>query len=153
MDLTVVCPTEADTMAVASRLAAETRPGDIVVLKGGLGSGKTRFAGGLAAGLGVEEQVVSPTFVLMREYRSGFLPVFHVDVYRLGSVHEFDDLDVLERAADGVLVIEWGDAVASALPGDVLTVELEVADDGARRLRFDPSGSWADRDLARVVGG
>lgn len=152
MELTVVCATEADTMAVAGRLAAETRPGDTVILKGELGSGKTRFAGGLAVGLGVEEQVVSPTFVLMREYRSGFLPLIHVDVYRLGSVLEFDDLDVFERAADGVLVIEWGDAVASALPSDLLTVAIDVEEDGSRRITFHPSGSWEDRDLKRVVG-
>src|SRR5690606_28836244 len=69
VELSVVCPAEAATVAVAGRLAAEVRPGDVIVLKGALGSGKTRFAGGLAAGLGVEETVVSPSFVLMREYR------------------------------------------------------------------------------------
>ncbi|MFP3913373.1 MAG: tRNA (adenosine(37)-N6)-threonylcarbamoyltransferase complex ATPase subunit type 1 TsaE [Actinomycetota bacterium] len=151
MDLTVVCPAEADTVAVAGRLAAEVQPGDVVVLKGPLGSGKTRFVGGLAVGLGVEEQVVSPTFILMREYRSGFLPVVHVDVYRLGSMNEFDDLDVFERASDGVLVIEWGDAIASALPSDILVVEMEVADNGDRTLRFLPYGSWSGRNLDRVV--
>lgn len=151
MELSVVCPREADTMAVAARLAAEVRPGDVVVLKGGLGAGKTRFVGGLAAGLGVEEQVVSPTFIIMREYRSGFLPIVHVDVYRLGSINEFDDLDVYERAADGVLVIEWGDAVLAALPSDVLMVEFAIGPDQERTLRFVPSGSWRDRDLHRVV--
>lgn len=139
-------------MAVAGRLAAEVKPGDVIVLSGDLGAGKTRFVGGLAAGLGVEEQVVSPTFVLTREYRSGFLPVIHVDVYRLGSMNEFEDLDVYERAAEGVLVIEWGDAVASALPTDVLTVRFEVDDAEARTLRFQPSGDWCERDLDRVVG-
>lgn len=151
MELRVVCPQETDTLAVAGRLAAEVQPGDVVVLKGDLGSGKTRFVSGLAAGLGVEEQVVSPSFVLMREYRSGFLPVIHVDVYRLGSINEFDDLDVFERAADGVLVIEWGDAVVSALPPDLLTVRFEVGDDGTRTLRFEPSGTWVRRDLSRVA--
>lgn len=138
-------------MAAAARLAAEVRPGDVVVLKGGLGAGKTRFVSGLAAGLGVEEQVVSPTFILMREYRSGFLPVVHVDVYRLGSINEFDDLDVFERAAEGVLVIEWGDAVMAALPPDVLVVEFEVGSNEERTLRLRPSGSWRHRDLGRVV--
>lgn len=148
--MTVVCPAEADTVAAAGRLAAEVHPGDVVALVGELGAGKTRFAGGLAAGLGVEEPVVSPTFVLMREYRSGFLPVVHVDAYRLGSIYEFEDLDPFERAAGGVLVIEWGDAVASALPADVLTVRFEVADDGSRTLHLSPSGAWTGRDLSRV---
>lgn len=152
MDLRVVCPDEASTVAVAGRLAAEVLPGDVITLVGPLGAGKTRFAGGLAAGLGVEEQVVSPSFVLMREYRSGFLPVVHVDVYRLGSINEFDDLDVFERAADGVLVIEWGEAVSSVLPPDVLAVTFETDPGGARTLHLEPSGSWCSRDLNRVVG-
>jgi tRNA threonylcarbamoyladenosine biosynthesis protein TsaE len=151
VELSVVCPEEADTMAVAGRLAAEVRPGDVIVLSGDLGAGKTRFVGGLAAGLGVEERVVSPTFILTREYRSGFIPVIHVDVYRLGSMNEFEDLDVYERAAEGVLVIEWGDAVASALPADVLTVRFEVDESEARNLRFQPAGDWCERDLSRVV--
>lgn len=148
--MTVVCSSEADTVAAAGRLAAEVHPGDVVALVGELGAGKTRFAGGLAAGLGVEEPVVSPTFVLMREYWSGFLPVVHVDAYRLGSIYEFEDLDPFERAAGGVLVIEWGEAVASALPADVLTVRFEVADDGTRTLHLSPSGVWTERDLSRV---
>lgn len=152
MDLTVVCPDEASTVAVAGRLAAEVLPGDVITLIGPLGAGKTRFAGGLAAGLGVEERVVSPSFVLMREYRSGFLPVVHVDVYRLGSINEFDDLDVFERAADGVLVIEWGEAVSSALPPDVLAVTFETDPGGERTLHLEPSGSWCTRDLNRVAG-
>jgi tRNA threonylcarbamoyladenosine biosynthesis protein TsaE len=145
------CPTEADTRAVASKLAASLRPGDVVLLAGGLGAGKTLFTAGLAAGLGVEEQVVSPSFVLVRRYRTGFLPVIHVDVYRLGSINEFDDLDVYELAADGVLVIEWGDALEGAVPEDHLTVEFTVEPDATRVLRLVPSGSWLDRDLGLVA--
>lgn len=148
--MSVVCPEEADTLAVAGRLAAEVRPGDVVVLAGPLGSGKTRFAGGLAAGLGVQEQVVSPTFVLMREYTSGFIPFVHVDVYRLSSINEFDDLEVFERAADGVVVIEWGDAVAPTLPSDHLVVRIDVGADESRIIGFHPSGTWKTRDLSRV---
>ncbi len=151
MDLTAVCADEADTVALAGRLAAEVCPGDVIALVGPLGAGKTLFAGGLATGLGVEEQVVSPSFVLMREYRSGFLPVVHVDVYRLGSINEFDDLDVYERAADGVLLIEWGEAVVPALPNDVLTVTFEVDDESTRTIHLHPSGAWSTRDLTRVV--
>lgn len=149
--MTVVCAEEADTLAVGGRLAAEIRPGDIVVLAGGLGAGKTLFVGGLAAGLGVQEPVTSPSFVLMREYRSGFIPVIHVDVYRLGSFNEFEDLDIYERALDGVLAVEWGDVVAGALPEDHLVVRFEVDSDGVRTLAFEPHGTWAGRDLSRVI--
>lgn len=147
----VSCSTEGDTRAFAGRLASALRPGDVVLLAGGLGSGKTLFTGGLAAGLGVEEQVVSPSFVLVRQYDSGFMPVVHVDVYRLGSLNEFDDLDVFELAEDGVLVIEWGDAVEPAMPEDHLRIDFEVSEDETRLLRLVPSGSWANRNLEAVV--
>lgn len=147
---TYECREPADTVALAGRLAALLSPGDIVVLKGGLGAGKTLFTSGLAAGLGVEEQVVSPSFVLVRQYRSGFLPLIHVDVYRLGSMNEFDDLDVIEMATDGVLVIEWGDAVENGLPVDHLRVEFEVEEDETRRITLVPLGSWSERSLELV---
>lgn len=147
----VHCPTPEDTEALGSRLAASLGPGDVIVLAGGLGAGKTLFAKGVATGLGVDEPVVSPSFVLVREYRSGFTPVIHVDVYRLGSINEFDDLDVFESAKDGVLVIEWGTAVESVLPRDHLRVEFDVGDDESRTLRFVAEGRWAQRDLGGVA--
>ena len=79
------------------------------------------------------------------------MPVIHVDVYRLGSINEFEDLDVFELARSGVLVIEWGDAVEPALPEDHLRIDFEVHDDDARVLRFVPSGSWTDRSLEAVA--
>ncbi len=146
-----LCPTESDTVSFAARLAALLKPGDIIVLSGGLGVGKTLFTGGLASGLGVEETVVSPSFVLVRQYRTGFMPIIHVDVYRLGTINEFDDLDVFEMAAEGVLVIEWGDAIESALPEDHLSIEFEVGESEERTLTLHPSGSWEDRDLEAVL--
>lgn len=143
----VRCATAGDTESLGGRVAATLKPGDVVVLAGGLGAGKTLFTRGLATGLGVDEPVVSPSFVLVREYRSGFVPVIHADVYRLGSMNEFDDLDVLEMSKDAVLVIEWGEAVESALPADHLRVEFQVEADESRTLRFIGEGEWASRDL------
>lgn len=143
----VRCATPDDTEALGGRVASSLRPGDIVVLAGGLGAGKTLFTKGLATGLGVEEPVVSPSFILVRQYRSGFMPLIHADVYRLGSINEFDDLDVLEMSKEGVLVIEWGGAIESALPPDHLRVEFVVNDDDSRILRFKSEGSWAMREL------
>jgi len=147
----VRCVTPDDTEALGGRVASSLRPGDIVVLAGGLGAGKTLFTKGIATGLGVEEPVVSPSFVLVREYRSGFMPLVHADVYRLGSINEFDDLDVLEMSKEGVLVIEWGGAVESALPPDHLRIEFEVNDDESRILRFKSEGSWAMRELDHLT--
>lgn len=140
----------AETMGIGRRLAALCRPGDVVLLCGRLGSGKTAFAGGLAEGLGIDEPVTSPSFVLMRRYDSGFTPLLHVDVYRLGSLAEFNDLDVFEEVGEGVLLVEWGNAVAGALPADHLSVEIEVEDETTRTLRFRPFGSWLDRPLSEL---
>ncbi len=152
MIVTLTCPTVTDTRAAAGRLAALLRPGDVVVLAGPLGCGKTTFAGGLADGLGVEEPVTSPSFILMRRYDSGFLPMVHVDVYRLGTVGEFEDLEVLEEGRDGVVVIEWGNAVLPLLPDDHLVVEFDVQPGGTRILRLVPSGDWKQRPLEEVEG-
>lgn len=145
------CESEIDTRAAAGRLAALCRPGDVIVLEGPLGAGKTAFTSGLADGLGVEELVVSPSFVLMRRYDSGFLPLVHVDVYRIRSTGEFEDIDALEEGREGVVVIEWGDVVAGVLPSDRLTVRFEVVDGGGRVLRFVPAGIWSERPLGEVA--
>lgn len=151
MTVEISCPSATDTRAAARRLAALCRPGDVILLCGALGSGKTTFAGGLGEGLGVEEVVVSPSFVLVRRYDSGFLPLVHVDVYRLSSVAEFDDLGVFEEGREGVVVIEWGDAVGAAAPEDHLRVDLEVGDDGTRLVRLRPAGVWTVRPLEEVA--
>ena len=143
----ILCPTPADTQALAARLAAYVRHGDVIILVGGLGAGKTLFAGGLATGLGVEEPVISPSYVLIRQYDSGFLPLYHVDVYRLSSLNEMDDLDVFQLARDGVLVLEWGDAVEGMLPEDLLRIEFDVHHDQARAIRLIPQGAWVNREL------
>ncbi|HLE38627.1 MAG TPA: tRNA (adenosine(37)-N6)-threonylcarbamoyltransferase complex ATPase subunit type 1 TsaE [Acidimicrobiia bacterium] len=146
----VRCADAAVTRAVGRRLAALLRPGDVVLLAGGLGAGKTVFAGGIGEGLGVEDPVVSPTFVLVRRYR-GFLPMTHADIYRLGSSAEIDDLDLPAEASDGVLVVEWGDAAEQAFGEDHLLVRFVVEDDGARRLELVPRGSWVPRPLHEVT--
>ena len=148
--IVVNCPTEMETRALAARLASLCRPGDVIVLSGGLGVGKTTFVGGLADGLGVEENITSPTFVLMRQYGSGFLPLIHVDVYRLSSSLEFDDLEVFELGREGVVAIEWGDVVGAVLPTDRLHVELALGDEGARSITLQPMGAWNARPIAEV---
>lgn len=140
-----LCRRPGDTADLGARLAALLRPGDVVVLSGPLGAGKTLFTSGIAAGLGVEEPVISPSFILTREYSSGFLPLIHADIYRLTTRNEFDDLDLLSQSSHGVLVIEWGDVVEPILPPDHLRVDFEVDDDEARNITLVPFGSWRTR--------
>ena len=141
---------DADTRAIGRRLSGLLRAGDVVVLCGPLGAGKTAFVGGIADGLGIDEHVTSPSFVLMKKYTSGFLPLVHVDVYRIGSLGEFDALDVYEESLSSVLVVEWGDAVVASLPGDHLKVLIEITGETDRRVRLEPNGDWAKRPLEEM---
>jgi tRNA threonylcarbamoyladenosine biosynthesis protein TsaE len=112
---TTTTHSELETAAVGRELAAALSAGDVVLLYGNLGSGKTAFVRGLAEGLGVpREDVSSPTFTLVQEYRGGRLPLFHVDLYRLDDPREVDDLGLEEIAEDGVLAIEWAEKLGDA---------------------------------------
>jgi tRNA threonylcarbamoyladenosine biosynthesis protein TsaE len=164
MELVLRTETADDTRAVGAAIASLLRPRDAVVLTGELGAGKTTLVQGVAAGLGAQEHVASPTFTLVREYTSGRVPLAHVDIYRLERVQEVVDLalDELEDG-EGVLMVEWGDAVEELLSDDRLRVELtsdqtvELTSDqtnDARLLTVSARGpSWAERwaDLALAL--
>ena len=146
----IVCTTADETRSLGRRLASLVRPGDVLLLKGRLGAGKTVFAGGVAEGLGVEEQVTSPSFVLVKRY-AGFMPVVHADVYRIGSLAEIDDLDLLDEAGDGVLLVEWGNVAEQQFGDEHLLVEFTVTEDESRAIRLVPAGAWAERPLVEVA--
>jgi tRNA threonylcarbamoyladenosine biosynthesis protein TsaE len=123
-----------DTRALAAGIARLAKPGDLIVLAGDLGTGKTAFAQGFAQGLGVDEPVTSPAFVLVRTYE-GRLPMVHLDVYRLDHMQELVDLGISEMLDEGaVTLVEWGDAVTPALPADFLEVRLEAAEAPDERI-------------------
>ena len=125
---------EEDTMAYARQLAARLKAGDVLLLSGSLGAGKTAFVRGLAAGLGIPpEDVSSPTFTLVHEYRHGRLALFHADLYRLDRAATAD-LGLEELGlTDGVLAIEWPDRLTHQLPG-ATRVDIEWIDDTTRRI-------------------
>ena len=132
-ELTV--PTAADMRALGERRAAELRPGDLVVLTGDLGAGKTTLVQGLAAELGVIEPVLSPTFVIARVYRSGRVPLVHVDAYRLGSAVEVEDLDLDASVEESATVVEWGEGLVDDLATDRLVLQILRSDDAADETR------------------
>ena len=130
-----IIDTEAGTRALGLSIADAAEPGDIIALIGALGTGKTALTKYIAEGLGVKEEVISPTFTIVREYRSGRLPLFHFDVYRLSGPEEFIDAGAEDYLEDsGLSVIEWADIVADALPADALLVNIEYAEDDKRRI-------------------
>ncbi len=135
-----------DTAKAGAVVAELLGRGDVVSLTGDLGAGKTTFVQGAARALGVEDRVVSPTFVLVREY-AGRILVRHVDVYRLERIQEVLDLGFEDLVdAGGVAFIEWGDAIEALLPDDHLEVELLGVDDRTRTIRVTGRGRvWASR--------
>jgi tRNA threonylcarbamoyladenosine biosynthesis protein TsaE len=150
MTLVVRATTAEDTREVGEALSASLRAGDVVVLSGELGAGKTTLVQGIARGLGVEDAVSSPTFTLVKEYE-GFLNIAHVDVYRLERLQDVVDLG-LDELADGeaVILVEWGDVVEQLLPADRLRVELQPVDpSSAGEVRLitlsADGGSWQER--------
>lgn len=142
----MLLPTAEDTRALGRAVADVARAGDLVVLTGPLGAGKTVLAQGIGAGLGAPGPVISPTFVLARVHRGGRLPLVHVDTYRLGSVAEVDDLDLDADVAESVTVVEWGGGLVERLTDSHLEVRLSPADDESRTAELVPvGGDWPDR--------
>ncbi len=144
------------TRALGAALAAHLRPGDVVLLSGDLGAGKTVLVQGIAAGLGVAETPTSPTFALVHEHQGTDLRLLHADAWRLESPAEAVDLALAEEVDDGrsVLVIEWGELAAAALPGDHLRVVLETGPGEAHRMLlflFDGE-SWEARRAIVAAG-
>ena len=133
----MVTTSEAETQTVARELAATLRPGDVLLLSGDLGSGKTTFVKGLAAGLGIDpDEVSSPTFTLLHEYHGGRLTLYHADLYRLDKTGS-DDLGLEETGAqEGVLVIEWPDRLTHDMPG-AKVIRLDVVDEASRRITIE----------------
>jgi tRNA threonylcarbamoyladenosine biosynthesis protein TsaE len=151
------------TRAFGRRLASILRAGDVVLLVGQLGAGKTTLAQGIGEGLGVEGSVASPTFIIARVHpaRPAGLPLVHVDAYRLPSLAELDDLDLDTSLEESVTVVEWGSGIAEVLAASYLTVTLDrgrggeaQADSSPRDATIDATGPrWAGVDLTVLERG
>ncbi|HWB67622.1 MAG TPA: tRNA (adenosine(37)-N6)-threonylcarbamoyltransferase complex ATPase subunit type 1 TsaE [Mycobacteriales bacterium] len=144
--------------ALGERIAERLRAGDLAVLSGPLGAGKTTLAQGIGRGLGVTGPVLSPTFVIARVHRGGRLPLVHADAYRLGSVAEVDDLDLDASLDESVTLVEWGEGLVEGLAGDRLEITISREGDGdtrlvevvgvGRRWGAGASGSCVDSDAS-----
>jgi tRNA threonylcarbamoyladenosine biosynthesis protein TsaE len=145
-----------ETEAVGAAFGALLRRGDVVLVAGDLGAGKTTFVKGVARALGVRDRVTSPTFTIVQEYE-GRIPVAHVDVYRLERVQELHDVGFAELLDGRVVLVEWGDKVEPVMPGDRIEVRLAPGDEpNVRTITFVPHGaSWHARaqQLAAALRG
>ena len=137
--MTYVTNSPAETEALGQRLAERLQPGDVIAYTGDLGAGKTAFTRGLARGLGITERITSPTFTIVNEYQGGRLPLFHFDMYRLGSSDELYDIgweDYLTRG--GVCAVEWSEIVADALEEDCIRVDIrQVETENQRKITIE----------------
>lgn len=130
IDVTTNSPEE--TRRIGAGFASLVRRGDLINLIGDLGAGKTSLVQGLAEGLRVNENITSPTFAIIKEYETGRLPLFHIDVYRLDGARDLEELGYEDCFyADGVTAVEWGDKVSELIPEDALTIEMKRAGAGA----------------------
>ena len=136
-----------ETELLGQKLGAVLRGGEVIAYRGDLGAGKTAFTRGLARGLGISMRVTSPTYTIVNEYTGGRLPLFHFDMYRLGSSDELFDIgweDYLLRG--GVCAVEWSENVADAMQ-DAVTVSIEKTGDAERRITIEGGKGYADFGL------
>ncbi|MDR0140289.1 tRNA (adenosine(37)-N6)-threonylcarbamoyltransferase complex ATPase subunit type 1 TsaE [Metabacillus idriensis] len=127
------------TTKLAVRLGELVNPGDVITLEGDLGAGKTTFTKGLAKGLGIQKNVNSPTFTIMKEYRDGRLPLYHMDVYRMEDSEEDLGFDEFFEG-EGVTVVEWAHLIQEQLPPDRLGIRILRVENESREIIFEPIG-------------
>lgn len=139
-----------DTMELAENIESEKFPGMVICLDGELGSGKTVFVKGFAKSLGIEETITSPTFNLIKEYVSGEIPLYHMDVYRLEGKCESLGLDDYFNKS-GVCIIEWSDLICDCLPEERLQIDFRVIDENTRILVLKPFGEKYEDLVNRVL--
>lgn len=155
-EFSMVSASDTATRDAGSALAPSLTVGDVMLLSGDLGAGKTQLTKGLAAGLGVDGSVTSPTFNIMLVH-TGRLPLYHLDLYRLDSAGQLEDLDYFATLeGDGVVVVEWGDRFVEARPADGLDVEITISGDEERRIlvkALGPRGTTLAREWRHAVVG
>lgn len=139
MEYKITTRDERDTINLAQNLESEKFENMIICLEGDLGSGKTIFTKGFAQALSIDENITSPTFNIIKEYLSGEMPLYHMDVYRLdGKADEIGLEDYFTKG--GIVVIEWADLIKSYLPEERLDIKFKIVDEGTRVLTFIPHG-------------
>jgi len=139
MEYKVTSRNEKETIQIAENLESEKFENMIICLEGDLGSGKTMFTKGFAHALGIDENITSPTFNIIKEYDSGEMPLYHMDVYRLdGKVDSIGIEDYYTK--NGVVIIEWADTIKDYLPEERLDIRIKVIDEDKRLLVFKPHG-------------
>lgn len=133
-----------ETIALAEKIGARLRAGDVIAYRGDLGAGKTTFTRGLAAGMGIKELVTSPTFALVHEY-PGALPLIHFDMYRIADENELETTGFYDYPLEeSVFAVEWSENIAAALPPQTMTLTIERTGEESRRITLQGDERFAD---------
>ena len=136
-----------ETRALGAKLAAHLRPGDVVLLRGDLGAGKSEFARGVARGLGVQGPVPSPSFTILNMYDEGRIPLYHFDWYRIHDPDEIGEMGFEEQiGGDGIALIEWSEQAPEYVPDRALDISIRAVDENTREITMEPLGGFPFRE-------
>lgn len=139
MEYKITTRSEIETIEIAQNFESEKFPNMVICLDGELGSGKTIFTKGIANALGIVENITSPTFTIIKEYTSGEMPLYHMDVYRLDG--NYEDVGIEEYfSKDGIVIIEWSKTIKDILPDERLEIKFKILDENKRLLMITPYG-------------
>lgn len=134
-----------ETIQLSQKIGALLKPGDVLAMKGDLAAGKTTFTKGIAKSLGVEDEITSPTFCLVSEYRGKKMDLYHMDVYRLDGAEDFKNLGVDDLIyGNGISVIEWSEKIEKVLPKKSIIVEISSQSDGSRKIKIE---NWHNGEI------
>ena len=150
----VICKSEYKTKEYASKLASILKKGDVIVLSGELGAGKTKFVEGLLSYFGLQSEISSPTFTIVNEYKNDKINIYHFDLYRLGDIYEFENIGWEEYFSKGICIFEWGELIEDILPNDYLKISFTKSseDEESRILDFETFGTrFNDIDFTNFV--
>ena len=133
----IITKSEKETMNIARNIAKKVKKGDIIVLSGELGAGKTKFTEGFLSYFGLQDEISSPTFTIVNEYKKQDINIYHFDVYRLSDVSEFYAIGGEEYFSKGICIIEWGEIIKEALPNNYIKIEItkDTQDENYRKIR------------------
>lgn len=132
-----------ETRNIGERLSMQLNPGDVVLLEGDLGTGKSELARGIARGLGIQGAVPSPSFTILNAYDEGRCPLYHFDWYRIEDANEIYEMGMEEQlGGDGIALIEWSERAKECLPEKLLKIEISTIDENTREMRFEPVGGF-----------
>ena len=136
-----------ETRALGAKLAAQLRRGDVVLLRGDLGAGKSEFARGVARGLGIQGPVPSPSFTILNMYDEGRIPLYHFDWYRIHDPDEIGEMGFEEQiGGDGIALIEWSEQAPDYVPDRALKISIHTVDESTREITVEPLGGFPFRE-------